>query len=150
MGASRLIASCARIADTTSALQELAKKKERQDIDDFKHLNADAVWYVYAQVFAHIGTAAVCGGFAAVTPLVGQTFPDLKNFDAASAVTIGTKVGEVGSTLVRAGETRTQGQQRVVEHKLNKGPEKRFDEFFQQYIRWVQEYQQAVARSWHG
>jgi len=143
MGAHRLIDSCARIAETTSSLQELAKRKERQDIDDLKHLNADLVWQAYYQVAAHVFTASLCVGLGAVATLKGLG-------DATSAVTVASKTGEGLSTYLRAGETSTQGKQRIVDHKLNKGPEKRFDEFFQQYMRWVQEYQQAHARALHG
>jgi hypothetical protein len=139
----RLIESCARIAETTNTLQELAKTKERQDIEQLKGLNADLVSQAYLQAFSHIATAGVCVGLASISTLKGIG-------DASSAVTVGNKVGETWSTYLRAGETGLQGKQRIVDHRLNKGPEKRFDEFFQQYIRYVQEYQQALGNARRG
>lgn len=139
----RMIESSARLSETTHELQELARKTERQNIDDLKHLNAELVSYVYYQVATHFFTAALCVGLGAAATLKGVG-------DAASAVTIGNKGGEALSTFIRAGETRAQGAQRIVDHKLSKGPEKRHDEFLQQYIRWVQEFQQATFRARNG
>ncbi len=123
----RLLEVLTELSATVPEIENMHSALARDRANRLTKLFGDSVSNQNWQAASHLGAAALClfAGVAATKT----------GFDGASAITVTSKLGDATSTWLRGTETGLQGDRQRLEHELNKGPDKRLNEFLQQFMR---------------
>ncbi len=124
----------ANMAPLTAKLENLQSSISADRLKTMTELYGKNVWINTKQFYGHAFGAGLCLA-AGVAPAFGTPVW----YDAYSAVTTASKGSEAIGSWFRHEETDVQGELRKVQHHLDKGPERRYSELFQQYLRAAQE-----------
>ncbi|MBS3904216.1 MAG: hypothetical protein KGZ39_02695 [Simkania sp.] len=137
----RVLGVLREFAHTVPQVESLQAMMSKERLGEMARLYKQNVSNANWQAGSHLATAGLC--------LAAGVFATQLRMDASSAITVSSKLGEAGTTVVRSWETGTTGELRRVEHDVNKGSDagKRFTEFFQQFMRNVETMSQHRSRA---